>query len=172
MENITTFELVAGSASIIALILALYESSRRLKQSLQEKRENTEREFERELENLRIAGGTVSARTDLGFFVLIQLGSLRETIDYYRQHRIQYLVFAVLFIILADFVRSTFEMMGFSTNLLILVTLPIVFALVLRSLIVHLLVMRLQKYANSYEKRIKEIWDTPIKKRIPTNDID
>jgi hypothetical protein len=69
----------------------------KLRQNFLKKRESAEKELEQEVERLERAGKTISSRTDLGFFVLIHLGSLRDTIAFYRHYRTLYCLSTFIF---------------------------------------------------------------------------
>ena len=97
MSDLSTFQIVAGSASIIALLITVVGLTGKSIRTYKRKRKEAEQELEQELSRLRAAGGTVSARTDLGFFVVMKLGSLRDLIHHLRHQIIYWLVLTMFF---------------------------------------------------------------------------
>jgi hypothetical protein len=162
MNNLTIFDIIAGTASILALLLTLIGYGLKLRRTFRQKREKAEQEFEQELVRLRIAGSTVSARTDLGFFVLIELGSLYDSIAFYRHHRTVSLVSSTFLMTLCVSISPI------SNKLLLIGFLLLCIVITGYCLIIHILVMRLEKYTESYEHRVKEVWQQPINKRVPS----
>ncbi|RWX46816.1 hypothetical protein VT99_11992 [Candidatus Electrothrix marina] len=100
----TIFNLIAGTASILGIIFVIVGYVIKLRRSFKQKREDAEKEFKQEIDRLNAAGGTVSARTDLGFFVLIKLASLRDDINRHRHYRNAFLISTVMNIALGEYV--------------------------------------------------------------------
>ena len=165
MDNLTTFELIAGSASILALVLSIGSYTLKLWRTFKQKREKTEKEFKQEIDRLLASGSTVSARTDLGFFVLIELASLREDTDFYRHHRTWFTVFLGILLLILNSMN-----MGEVFDRFLFVYYAIVLFFLIMILIVHTLVMRSQKYSKSYEDRVKDVWQRAIDKRAIVKD--
>ena len=81
MEWINTY---GSYASVIALALVLGGFAIRMYKKFREKAEKTKADFNQEMERFKAAGSTVSGRTDLGFFVQLELESLRGALAEHR----------------------------------------------------------------------------------------
>jgi len=169
MSNLTAFEIIAGTSSILCVFFVIGGFTLKLQRKFRQKRESAEQEFKQELDRLHSAGATVSARTDLGFFVLIELGSLRDSISYYRHIQTAYLVFAVLLVLFASFFFSP-GLKTYHGFLIYSFCLLISLLFIISSGIAFIFEIRIRNYTKSYERRIKEIWQCPIDKRVTHTD--
>jgi glucose uptake protein GlcU len=164
VNNITTFELIAGISSILAIVLMIGTYTLNSWKSFKQKRENAEKEYKQMIDQLQATGGTIAARTDLGFFVLIELGSFRDEISNYRHHCMLYLIIAVFFLVMANL--SGQSKIFFDIDILF----PMIFAMIMLTycIIMQVFVMRVKKYKNLFEYRINEVWAKAIDKRFPS----
>ena len=145
MSTLTTFELIAGSASILGFVIAVGHFALKLRRTCNRKRQDAEREFKQEIDRLHAAGETVSARTDLGFFVLIELGSLRDSIACCRHWRTSFMVLAVSWLVFWNFSSAVIPEVH-ASRMVVPVCLLLDFLLWVIVLLVHLNTMRSQKY--------------------------
>ena len=160
MSELSTFEIVAGTSSILALLIILAGSARKKWRAAKQKREEAEQKFEQMLARLKSAGSSVSARTDLGFFVLLELGSLRDLVSEARHSRTLCLLAAFSIFIVAVITREAIANAWITIAML---AASLMYMLLFVMSDSHL--TRLEKYANSYESRLKEFWKEPVDKR-------
>lgn len=168
MSDLTIFEIVAGTASILALLLVVIGFTWKTLLAYKQMRQSAERELERELTRLQSAGRTVSARSDLGFLVLIELGSLRESASRFRHFRTLYLVFTAfafgfLVIVSRDSVSHGL------TALIIIILGVVSIGTMIMVIVNHIIAMLLARYIGYYERRIKEVWSSPVGRRSDTS---
>ena len=151
MSNLTTFQLIAGTASILSLLLVLIGYTMKLRRNFKQKRERAEQALENAIERLKSAGGTVSARTDLGFLVLIQIASLRGLLSSLN-HFLTGVIVVAGFAFLASILIPS----------LLLLALPCSIMFVTETIYT----LRWQNYVESYERRIEEVWKHPVARRV------
>jgi hypothetical protein len=157
MKELSTFEIAAGSASIIALALMVLGITNRAIRRFKRRRESAKEEFEHDIAKYRAAGSTVSARTDLGFFFSIKLGGLRTAASYYNHLSTKWLLIAVISVQFAlNMDRADWETF-FAAGLGL--------GAVLLSVVYISLAWRWEQYTRSLIEQIKEIWEEPISKR-------
>jgi hypothetical protein len=155
MEGMSLFEIIAGSCSILAVVVGLIKYLRKGLKSYNDRKRRVEEEFQNEMQMLKSSGNNVSARTDLGFLVLMELGSMRNVID--RNHH-----FSTSAYVLGAFLLT----LGlYSEAIDKIVILLICAAAILFGLVCHLNGWRMENFVINYEVKVKEIWKTPVEKR-------
>ena len=82
MNDLSAPEITGIFVSIISLIFFLGSYAIRVQLKAKKKREEAEQAFKQEMERFKKTGSTISARTDFGFFVLIEIESLRRSLSY------------------------------------------------------------------------------------------
>lgn len=162
MDNLATFEIVAGTASIISVLWLLISFTRRGLSVYNEEKRRSEDEFNTRFSELESSGNSVSSRTDLGFYVLLEIGTMKENVSFYRHYHLVYFVVTVLVLNLSfingfEDLKKYYYIVAIGTLLL--------------SLAAHFSAMRFEKLLSKFEKRTKNIWNKPIEKRI-TNKVE
>ena len=161
MGDLSAVEIIACAVTILGGIVWLFKKAGKLGQKFVQKKRDTERELRKEIQALKSTGGNVSARTDLGFFITIYLGSLRHTVMKYSHQRtlnIVYFICCLLFMIIVDIsnVPVKFVILFFGVSG--------VYCLI-SALMVNQYVVKYESIIEEYETRIKEIWRSPIDKK-------
>ena len=162
MSNITTFDIIAGSASIIGVLLALFHMFRSGILTYKQKKQNAEEEFEKELGRLKAAGTTISARTDLGFFVFLEVASLHKSINVYYYYRSATIVFTNIFLCLL-IITQQLGIESFDLQIFLII---FVIGTLINFVVVQIIINRLEKFTHIYEKRVKKVWNKAIDKRL------
>lgn len=164
MSDLTTFETVAEIVAILSFLLTVIGFTRNTYRAYKKKRQRAEQEFKKALARLRAARKTISARSDVGFLMLIELGALRDTISNFRHGRILAFVGAAFLVICTIFIRGS--VIADRTLLpIFLVLFYLSLACMIMSIVFHFILRRLERYTDSYEDRIKEVWERPVKRK-------
>ena len=164
MSNLSTFDIIAGLASIASLVITLTLLIHKSVRSYRDKRDSAESEFNKEISRLTNAAQTISARTDLGFFVVMEVGSLRDSVNKIRHESTRYAVLVglcSLLVLLCDWVGIP------QRSPLILILLLVAALSGIMILVKGAIENRLSDYTKSYESRIKAVWEDQINKRAP-----
>lgn len=149
---------IGSVASIISLLIAAVGGAIWAFRRYRRKREDAERELERQIERMRAAGGSVSARTDLGFFVLLEVESLRSEIATAYFFGTLYAVATMVGVAVGIAVAGTAPQLSYVIHFTVIVTFFGGCSIIVTAL-------RLHYYASSYRSRVKGIWGQPIEKR-------
>jgi Flp pilus assembly protein TadB len=166
MNDPSAPEIIGIFASIIALIFFFGNYAIRIQLKAKKKREEAEQSLKQEMERFKKAGETISARTDLGFFVLIEIESLRRSAS--STLHLKTLIFVMIgaFLTCIAIIRivghndlSTFN------AILSDAIFAVVFVLLAISLHAQRSHDKLEKYLTDYERRVKEIWQHPVDKQ-------
>ena len=165
-------QFIAALIAIAVFMRSVFKSMWKLLKFFATRRETTARldeELERqrqETERLEAAGKTVSAWTDLGFFVLMELGTLREALDSERYTSLlsALLTVAILFIFFEVASLDSLFAQALPPLLRVVLLVAPFLALVAFGL-EHYSVKKQESYILNYQERIKAIWREPIGKR-------
>ncbi len=163
VTGLSIFNLVAGTASIIALLVVLLTTARKVLQTTKQKRQRAQQELANQLDLLRAAGGSVSARSDLGFFVLVQLGSLRDSASSLRHVRAVFLICMLVGLLTAVVVlQGPYDLEGKA----IAIAFGVVgLGMYVAFMVVTYMLVRLENYTESYEDGLKQVWARPVTER-------
>ena len=152
--TISGFNFGGVLASVISSVL-LYLMARSYQRVKKVKQEAADR-LKDKIAKLEAVGNT----TELGFFVLMELGSLRQTLE--MRKYISMIIFAYpAFLLAALFLRVTF-LDEYKAEVIVL--LNVLAAMCLFGLSVFL-VWREEKYIRSYQEKVQNIWREPIEKQ-------
>lgn len=165
MSSLGVFEIIAGTASILALLIVLGSLTLKQWRIIQQKREQAEQTLEQEFIRLKMVGTTVSARTDLGFFALLELGSLRDSITYYRHFIILMLLYAVILLLLGHFIVIHWSVSFITPSMVIKGSMIFFILLFIFVIVTQISLIRFERYINLYQSRIQEVWQRSIDKR-------
>lgn len=160
MASDPIFQTAAGWASIIALAFVLFASGRKAWAKYARARDEAEAELERLTSELRKASGTIGARTDIGFLVMLRLGSMRDDVAALRHYEIVLIVFTAIFLMFAIAMPSSST--GSWDRWVVLAMIP---ATLIGALIAQVISTRWQRYSAEYATRVTDIWETPVTNR-------
>ena len=163
MGDLTRLEILIGFCSIGGFLIAVGILINKWVRIYRRKKQSAEEELEERFAWLEASGGTVSGRSDLSFFVLIELGSLRGLVSSFRFYAITFLLFANIILGLVIFGgKMVDDMIGLVGSKIVL---GIGSASILLGLLSFGFSNRLEKYIQSYQVRIRGILARPIEKR-------
>ena len=120
-----------------------------------------EQDLELKLQRLEAAGASVPARTDLGFFALIELGSLRDSVLYINHTATRLYMILLISVFFGSLFRGSFSAGSVVFFIISLITLILLIRLGIAA-------RTLRRAIESYESRIKPVWERPIAKRFVT----
>jgi len=89
-------EATASIASILGTLLVIVAGLAKAWKSAKTRALRAEEELQSEIDRLRSAAGTIASRTDLGFWVVLNLGGLRDQVRVLQFYTVVYLLVAVL----------------------------------------------------------------------------
>ena len=170
MNDMSTPEIIGIFVSIIALLFFLGSYAIRVQLRNKKKREEAEQSFKQEMDRFKKNEPTISARTDFGFFVLIEIESLRRSLSYTFHFRTIIFVIAgiLLTCIAIIWIDSNNDLGAFNSTMS-----DAIFAAIFVLLAINLHAQRshdkMEKYLTDYERRAKEIWQQPVNKQVYPN---